>query len=70
MTDPVTPLFGVRRRSAFKMMSPGRGGRVGGRGGPDRRDWTEMSAGCARVSGLGTEGGTPLSAIGGVDDGR
>ena len=41
------------------------GGPVGGASGTDRPEWTKMSAGYARVSGTGTEGGTPLNAVGG-----
>ena len=68
MTDPATPLMIDDTERPFKFTTAGCGGRVGGRRATDRREWTKMSAGYARVSGTGTEGGTPLSRVGGVPD--
>ncbi|NHN63829.1 hypothetical protein G9463_11040 [Haloarcula sp. JP-Z28] len=70
MTDPATPLVVSDIERPFTFTTTGCGGPAGGRGGTDHRERTKMSVRYARVSGTGTEGGTPLNAVGGDSDGQ
>ncbi|WP_158598837.1 hypothetical protein [Haloarcula sp. Atlit-47R] len=70
MTDPATPLVMSDIDRPFTFTTIGCGGRIGGRRGPDHRERKKSSVRYARVSGTGTEGGTPLNAVGGDSDGQ
>jgi len=70
MTDPATPLVMTDIERPFKFTTAGCGGPAGGRGGTDHRERKKSSVRYARVSGTGTEGGTPLNPVGGDSDGQ
>jgi|GEM_PF-5756890 len=70
MTDPAVPLVETDIDPRFNFTAAGRGDPAGGRGGTDHRERKKSSERYARVSGTGTEGGTPLSPAGGVTDGQ
>jgi hypothetical protein len=61
MTDTLFRRGDTADHTVFLFTAVGRGGRVGGADRPVTGERTKMSEWCARVSGTGTEGGTPLS---------
>ncbi|WP_171814219.1 hypothetical protein [Haloarcula marismortui] len=65
MSDPAKRLVETDTERPFTFMTAVDGDPAGGPSGTNRPEWTKMSAGYARVSGTGTEGGTPLNAVGG-----